>query len=173
MDLKKKIRDIPNFPKQGIMYRDITTLLADAEAFRHTVDRLADQYKDKGISKIVSIESRGFIFGAALAYKLGCAFVAARKAGKLPHKTIKEEYQLEYGTDGLELHTDSVDKGEKVIIIDDLLATGGTIEATCRLVERLGGVVAGIAVIIELSFLPGRKRLSKYEVVSLVEYDGE
>ena len=173
MDLKQKIRNIPDFPKAGIMFRDISTLLSDPESFKHTVDKLAEKFADKEIHKIVSIESRGFIFGAALAYKMGCSLITARKAGKLPHKTIKEEYELEYGTDGLELHTDSIEAGEKVLIVDDLLATGGTIVAACKLVEKLGGVIEGIGVIIELSFLPGRKKLDKYNVISLVNYDGE
>jgi len=173
MDLKTKIRSVPDFPKEGINFFDITTLLCDPAAFRYSVDQMAEHFKNRKVDKIVSIESRGFIFGAALAYKLGCSFVPASKPGKLPYKTIKVDYSLEYGKDGLELHEDSICKGDRVMVIDDLLATGGTVEAVCKLVERLGGVVEGIGVLIELSFLPGRKKLEKYNIVSLVDYDSE
>jgi len=167
------IRSVPDFPKKGIMFRDITTLLKDAEAFRAAIDALAVRYRNAGVAKIVSIESRGFIFGSALAYALGTGFVPVRKPGKLPSDVVRESYQLEYGSDTLELHRDAVVPGERVLLIDDLLATGGTMEAAAALVERLGGKIAGMAFLIELTFLKGRLRLSRYDVTSLITYDGE
>jgi len=170
MDLAKYIRDIPDWPKPGVLFKDITTLLKEPEAFREAVDRLAEPFKDKDIDLVVSIEARGFIFGGALAYKLGAGFVPARKPGKLPAETIKEEYALEYGTDALEVHKDAIKPGQKVLLFDDVLATGGTLSAAARLIERLGGEIVGIALLIDLTFLKGREKLKKYEVYSLIEY---
>ncbi len=170
IDLKKIIRVIPGFPKQGIMFYDITTILQNLEAFKFCVDKLAEFAKKQGATTVVAIESRGFIFGAAIAYKLGIKFAPVRKPGKLPWKTITEEYALEYGTDKIEMHVDAVKKGEKVLIIDDLLATGGTSEAAAKLVEKLGGIVAGIGFVIELTgSLHGREKLKKYNVLTLVQ----
>lgn len=173
MDLKSKIRNVPDFPKQGIMFRDITTLLQDKNALQYIIDQLFAYYKDKNISKVVGIESRGFIIGTALAYRLGCGFVPIRKPGKLPFTTYREEYQLEYGTDAMEIHTDAIAPGEKVLIHDDLLATGGTISAACSLVKKMKGEIVGLSFIIELSFLQPRKNLQGYDILSLVQYDSE
>jgi adenine phosphoribosyltransferase len=172
-DLRNIIRSIPDFPKKGIVFRDITTLLKDKEAFRKSIDILFEIYKSVPIDKVVSIESRGFIFGSVLAYKLHSGFIPVRKPKKLPAKTIKEEYQLEYGTDSLEIHIDAIKNGEKVLIVDDLLATGGTVQAVCRLVEKLGGEIVGLAFLIELSFLKGREKLKGYDVYSIIKYDSE
>ena len=172
-DLRNIIRSIPDFPKKGIVFRDITTLLKDKEAFRKSIDILFEIYKSVLIDKVVSIESRGFIFGSVLAYKLHSGFIPVRKPKKLPAKTIKEEYQLEYGTDSLEIHIDAIKNGEKVLIVDDLLATGGTVQAVCRLVEKLGGEIVGLAFLIELSFLKGREKLKGYDVYSIIKYDSE
>jgi adenine phosphoribosyltransferase len=171
--LKQTIRNIPDFPQKGIVFRDITTLLKDGAAFRETVVRLHDHYRNRAIDAICGIEARGFIFGGALAEKLGCGFVPVRKAGKLPAETVRESYALEYGTAEIEIHCDAITPGARVLIVDDLLATGGTLAAACRLVERLGGKVVGIAVVIELAFLHGRRNLSRYDVFSLVTYDSE
>ncbi len=173
MDLKSKIRTVPHFPKQGIMFRDITTLLSDHKAFKYSINKFKDYYQNKKIDLIVGPESRGFIFGAVLAYELGVGFVPIRKPGKLPAETIAQEYELEYGTDKIEIHKDAVQKGQRVLIIDDLLATGGTSEAAAKLIEKLGGEVAGFAYLIELSFLKGRDRLQKYDVYSLIDYEEE
>jgi adenine phosphoribosyltransferase len=172
-DLKKAIRSIPDFPKKGIVFRDITTLLKDATAFRRAVDLLSEHYAGRGITKVVSVESRGFILGAPLAYALGAGFVPVRKPGKLPSAALREDYALEYGTDALEIHNDAITKGERVLLIDDLLATGGTILAVCKLVERLGGEIVGLGFLVELSFLHGRARLENYEVYSLIDYERE
>lgn len=172
-NLKQFIRNVPDFPVQGIMFRDITTLIKEPRAFKYVIDQLYDRFQDKKIDQIVGIESRGFIFGGALAHRLGCGFVPARKLGKLPGATIEESYELEYGRNSLQMHTDAIAKGDRVVIIDDLLATGGTLAATSRLVERLGGEVIEIAVVVELSFLKGRGRLKKYSLYSMVEYDSE
>ncbi|HDS01994.1 MAG TPA: adenine phosphoribosyltransferase [candidate division Zixibacteria bacterium] len=172
-DLKQKIRNIPNFPKPGIVFRDITTLLDDVEAFRKVIDIYADHFQDKNINKIVAIESRGFIFGGALAYKMDAAFVPVRKLGKLPGETIKKEYELEYGVDALEMHRDAIRAGDNVLIVDDLMATGGTLAATCGMVEKLGANIAGIAVLIELSFLKGQDKFQKYDYLPLIKYDSE
>jgi adenine phosphoribosyltransferase len=172
-DLKKKIRNVPDFPIKGVVFRDITTLTRDARAFKFVIDKLYDRYKDKKIKQIVGIESRGFIFGGALADRLECGFVPARKPGKLPAETIEESYALEYGIASLQLHIDAIKKGEKVVILDDLLATGGTLAATARLVERLGGKVEEIVVIVELSFLRGREKLKDYRLYSMVDYESE
>ena len=172
-DLKDRIRNIPNFPKPGIVFRDITTLLNDAEAFAKVIDIYTEHYKDKGINKIVAIESRGFIFGGALAYKMGAAFVPVRKLGKLPGDTIKKEYELEYGVDALEMHRDSIKAGDNVLVVDDLMATGGTLSASCGLVEKLGATIVGIAVLIELSFLKGQDKFKNYDYLPLIKYDSE
>ena len=172
-DLKSKIRDVPDFPISGIMFRDITTLLEDTEAFKFVLDHLYDRYRDKKIDRLVAIESRGFIFGGALADRLGCGFVPARKAGKLPADTVEESYSLEYGTATLQLHADAIEKGQRILILDDLLATGGTLAATAKLVERLGGEVIEIAVLIELTFLKGRELIKDYPFYSMVEYETE
>ncbi|HUU06440.1 MAG TPA: adenine phosphoribosyltransferase [Patescibacteria group bacterium] len=170
MDLEKIIRDVPDFPKQGIIFKDITTLLQDGEAFRLALNQMLKKYLDAKIDKVLGIEARGFIFAGVLAYKLGCGFVPARKPGKLPYRTIREEYTLEYGSNALEIHEDAIKPGEKVLIVDDLLATGGTALAAAGLAEKLGGEVAGIEFLIELGFLKGREKLAKYPVNSLITY---
>jgi len=170
MNLENIIRDVPDFPQKGIIFKDITTLLQDGKAFRLALKRMLKKYLDAKIDKVVGIEARGFIFGGVLAYKLGCGFVPARKPGKLPYRTIREEYTLEYGTNSLEVHEDSIKPGERVLIVDDLLATGGTALAAARLAEKLGGEVAGIEFLIELGFLHGRDKLAKYPVNSLITY---
>ena len=171
--LKKVIRNVSDFPKAGIVFRDITTLLKDEKAFKKSIDILYEQYKNKKIDKVVSVESRGFIFGSALAYRLGAGFVPVRKPKKLPAQTIREEYQLEYGTDSLEIHTDAIKKGEKVLVVDDLLATGGTVAATCKLIKKLGGKIVSLTFLIELTFLHGRDKLEGYDVFSIIQYDSE
>jgi adenine phosphoribosyltransferase len=168
--LKTKVRSIPDFPKKGILFRDITPLLKDAKSLREIIARLAKSLKGKKISAVVGIESRGFIFGTALATKLGVGFVPIRKKGKLPWKTRQISCTLEYGEEILEIHEDAVGRGEKVVIVDDLLATGGTAEAAAKLVESIGGQVAKIAFVIELGFLKGRKKLKGYDVFSLIQY---
>ena len=170
IDLKKYIRDIPDFPKKGIIFKDITTLLSDKDAFREVIDRFVSQYKDKGIDRIVAAEARGFIFGGAIAHALGCGFVPVRKKGKLPYKTIDASYELEYGTDTLYMHKDAIKEGERALVLDDLLATGGTAKALCELVEKLKGEVAEVAFMIELTFLKGRDKLKGYNIFSLIEY---
>ena len=171
MDLRTSIRDIPDFPKPGIVFKDITPLLSDPRAFAHAIDTLAEHYSDHEIDLIVGAEARGFILGAALAYKIGCGFVPARKPGKLPHVVTKVVYDLEYGTDGLEIHEDSISPGQKVLIIDDVLATGGTASAKAELVTKMKGEVAGIAFLIELGFLGGRAKLTDYDIFSLITYE--
>jgi len=170
MDLTKIIRDVPDFPQKGIIFKDITTLLKDKDALKYTIDLMVDRYRNQDIHKIVGIESRGFIFGGAVAYLLGCGFVPARKPGKLPADTISESYTLEYGSNTLELHTDAIKAGERVVIIDDLLATGGTAAAVAKLVEQLKGQVMGIEFLIELEFLKGREKLPGYTVNSIIKY---
>ena len=170
VDLERKIRDIPDFPKPGIVFKDIMPLLADPEAFRTAVDGLAEFARPRRPDLVMGAEARGFILGGALALELGCGFVAARKPGKLPWETVSAEYELEYGTDSLELHADAISEGARVLIHDDLLATGGTAHAKVELVEKLGGVVVGIAFVIELAFLHGRDRLQGYDVHSLITY---
>ncbi|MBN1302755.1 MAG: adenine phosphoribosyltransferase [Melioribacteraceae bacterium] len=170
MDLKSAIRDVPDFPIKGIIFKDITTLLKNHEAFKETLDLLYDFSKNKGITKVVGIESRGFIFGGALAYKLNAGFVPIRKPGKLPSETLNESYELEYGTDSIEIHKDGVGAGDKVLLHDDLLATGGTMEAACKLIEKAGAEVSQISFLIELKFLNGRKKLNGYEIKSIIEY---
>jgi adenine phosphoribosyltransferase len=173
IELSKYIRSIPDFPKKGIIFRDITPLLLNPDAFRAAIEKFYSKYKDSRINKVLSIESRGFIFGSALAYRLGVGFIPIRKPKKLPSDVIREEYQLEYGTDALEIHKDAIQPGDKVLVVDDLLATGGTALATCRLAERLGGIVTGIAFLVELTFLNGRKKLDKYDIFSILKYDKE
>lgn len=170
VDLAAKIRDVPDFPKEGIVFKDIMPLIADPEAFRETVDRLAEWGTPKRPEIVMGAESRGFIFGAAVAYALGAGFVAARKPGKLPSETIYAEYTLEYGLDRLELHADAIKNGARVLICDDLLATGGTAKAKIDLVEQLGGTVVGIEFVIELTFLAGRQKLEGYDVHALIQY---
>ena len=173
VDLKKHIRTIPHWPIKGVMFRDITTLLQSPEAFRQSCDELYNRYKNKKIDVVVGIESRGFIFGAVLAYKLGVSFVPIRKKGKLPHKTVSHTYQKEYGPDTIEIHEDAIKKGDMVLIIDDLIATGGTVAAAIKLVEKLGGVVEELAFIIELPELKGREKIKGYKVFTMVEFEGE
>lgn len=170
-DLKSKIRIIEGFPKAGISFKDITTLLQDGQAWREAIKTLADRYRDKRIDLVVGPEARGFIVGSALAYELGVGFVPVRKKGKLPSQTISSSYQLEYGHDTVEIHADAVQRGQRVLVVDDLLATGGTIKASIDLVKRLGGEIAGVAFLIELTALGGRKALAEYDVQSLIEYD--
>lgn len=170
-ELRAKIRDIKDFPTEGILFKDITTLLKDAPAFRSVVDLLAARYQDERVEVVVGIESRGFIFGGALAHQLGAGFVPVRKLGKLPAKTIEVEYELEYGRDALAIHEDAIQPGQRVLAVDDLLATGGTMAATLRLLEQLGGQVVGVAFMIELGFLHGRDRLKNYPVHSLIVYE--
>ncbi len=171
--LASVIRSVPDFPKKGIVFRDITTLLKDKEAYRQYIDIVYERYKGQHIDKVVGIESRGFIAGGALAYRLGAGFVPVRKPGKLPAEKIRQEYQLEYGSDAVEIHRDAISKGERILLHDDLLATGGTIEAACKLVEQLGGRIVGLSFLIELPFLQPRKRLSQYDIFSLVSYESE
>ncbi len=173
IDLKAVIRSVPDFPKKGIVFRDITTLLADPKAFKQALDLMENFCREKKAAKILGIESRGFIFGGALADRLGVSFIPARKSGKLPAKTIRCEYELEYGTDAIEIHADAVSEGENIVLVDDLVATGGTLEAVCKLVEKAGGKVAGIAVLIDLAFLPWREKIDKYDVLSLIKYESE
>ncbi len=170
MDLEKYIRDVPDFPKKGIVFKDITTLLQDGDAFRLSLNRMIKKHLDGKIDKVVGIEARGFVLGGVMAYKLGCGFVPARKPGKLPYRSKREEYTLEYGTNALEIHEDAIRAGEKVLIVDDLLATGGTALAAAKLVEMLGGQIAGIEFLIELGFLHGRDKLRGYPVHSLISY---
>jgi adenine phosphoribosyltransferase len=170
VDLASKIRDIPDFPKRGIVFKDIMPLLADPEALHETVERLAEFAEPRKPDLILGAEARGFILGAALAYRLGTGFIPARKPGKLPWRTVSVKYALEYGFDALELHADAIKPGTRVIIHDDLLATGGTARAKVDLVEQLGGEVVGLAFVIELEFLNGRERLEGYDVFSLIQY---
>jgi adenine phosphoribosyltransferase len=168
--IKSKIRTVPNWPKQGIMFKDITTLLKDAKGFKETIDLLYNRYKNKKIDKVIGIESRGFIFGAPLAYLLGCGFVPVRKPGKLPAECESEEYFLEYGKDKIEIHKDAIEKGDKVLIVDDLIATAGTASAARNLVKKLGGNIVECAFIVELVDLKGRDKLSGENIYSVVEF---
>ena len=170
MDLKEYIRDVPDFPQKGIIFKDITTMLQSPEAFKYVIDRFVEEYKDKEIEGIVAMDARGFIFGAPMAYQMGVPFILGRKPGKLPAACISASYELEYGTDSLEMHTDSISQGQRILIVDDLLATGGTTSAVIELVEKLGGDIAGIAFVVELTFLPGRQRIGNYPIFSLVQY---
>jgi len=173
VNLEKYIREVPDFPKKGIGFKDITTLLKDAEGFKMAVDQLAEQLKDVKIDAIAVIESRGFTFGSALAYKLGTGLLLVRKPGKLPAPTIRQEYVLEYGTDALEIHQDAIAPGQNILIVDDLLATGGTALAVAKLVKQLEGKVVAIAFVVELDFLKGREKLKEYKIISLVHYQSE
>jgi adenine phosphoribosyltransferase len=170
-DLKKLIREIPDYPKPGILFYDLTTLLKDKRGFQKLVDQLCDHYADRKFDVVVGIEARGFIFAPALAYRLGAGFVPVRKPKKLPGKTAKVTYDLEYGTDTLEIHEDAIRPGQSVLISDDLLATGGTAAATVKLVKALGGTVNGVAFAVELTFLNGRAKLPGMDVFSLIQYD--
>ena len=172
-DLKAMIRTVPDFPKKGIMFRDITTILQNKDGFKYVIDKFYERYKDKDVDVVVGIESRGFIFGSVLAYKLGCSFVPVRKEGKLPNKTKKQKYSLEYGTATIEIHEDGIKKGQNVLIVDDLLATGGTLLAAINLVELLGGKVLECALVVELPELKGREKLDGYNIFSMVEFEGE
>lgn len=171
IDLKSKIREIPNFPKKGISFKDIAPLLEDPKCLQFAIDRLYRHFKKKKIDKVVAVDARGFILGALLAERFKAGLVMVRKKGKLPYKTVGEKYELEYGQACLEVHRDSIKKGEKVLVVDDVLATGGTMSATCNLVEKLGGVVAGVALLIDLAFLKGKTKLKEYDYFSLVTYD--
>ena len=170
MELKDYIRNIQDYPKKGILFRDITTLLQNKDAFKYAIDKMAEQISSEKIDYIVGAESRGFLIGSALAYKLNCGFIPVRKKGKLPYKTISEEYALEYSTDTLYMHEDAIKKGERVLIVDDLIATGGTALAMIKMVERLEGVVVGSSFLIELKELNGRKEIEKYPVNVLIQY---
>jgi adenine phosphoribosyltransferase len=171
--IRQAIRDIPNFPKPGIVFKDITPLLGNGELFGRTIDLMAERYQRQKIDTVLGIESRGFIIGAALAYKLGAGFCVVRKPGKLPYETHSQSYELEYGSDRLEIHVDAISNGARVLVADDLIATGGTAAATAQLVSRLGGKVVECAFLIELAFLKGRERLKPYEVFSVLQYDSE
>lgn len=171
MELSSLIRDINDFPKEGIVFKDITPLLASPEGFRQSIDTIADAYADAGITKVLGAEARGFIFGGALAYRLGAGFVPARKPGKLPWETTSHDYDLEYGTDSLEVHTDAVRPGDTVLIVDDVLATGGTAAAKAALVSKMGATVAGFAFLIELDFLAGREKLGGQRIITLIHVD--
>lgn len=171
--IKSKIRAIPDWPKKGIMFRDVTTLIKDPEGLKETVDLLHKRYKDKKIDNVVGIESRGFIFGAPLAYRLGCGFIPVRKPGKLPAEVVSEEYTLEYGTDKIEIHKDAIEKGDRILIVDDLIATGGTVAAARNLVKKLGGEIVECTFIVELTDLKGRDKLKGEKIYSVVEFKGE
>ena len=173
MDLKDKIRTIPDFPKEGIMFRDVTTLIEDPEAFAGSIDQLYKRVEERQIDLVAGIESRGFIFGAVLAYKLNVGFVPVRKAGKLPYKTISESYTLEYGKSMVEMHIDAIQKGERVLVVDDLIATGGTISAATKLVEKLEGEIVECVFIVELPDLKGMEKIKKYKAYTLTEFEGE
>ena len=170
MDLLKYIRNVPDFPIKGIQFKDITTLAKTYAPFKESCDKIIDQFKDKGVTKIAAIEARGYVWGGVIAYQLGAGFVLIRKPGKLPAEILSETYELEYGTDTIEMHKDAIEKGENVLIFDDLLATGGTAKAACKLVEKAEGVVVGVAFVIELTgSLHGRDKLEGYNVLSLIE----
>lgn len=170
MDFKEHIRVIVDFPEPGIRFKDITTLLKNGNCFHQAIDALTDTFKEKGVELVVGPEARGFVIGSPVAYALRAGFVPVRKPGKLPAETLKHEYDLEYGKDSLEIHKDSILPGQKVLIVDDLLATGGTVQATIAMVEALGGIVVGLVFLIELAYLEGRKNLANYNIVSLLKY---
>ena len=170
IDLKTIIRDVPDFPKEGIIFKDITTLLSNPDAFKQVIDTFVARYKDQNIDKIVAADARGFIFGGALAYELGAALVPVRKKGKLPYKSISASYELEYGTDTLYMHEDAISAGDKILVLDDLLATGGTARAICDLTKRLKGDIVEVAFMVELSFLNGRDKLKDYKIFSQIIY---
>ncbi|MHA1671399.1 MAG: adenine phosphoribosyltransferase [Promethearchaeota archaeon] len=170
MDLLKYIRNVPNFPIEGIQFKDITTLTKDPAAFKESNDLIIEKYKNRGITKVAAIEARGYIWGGVIAYHLGAGFVLIRKPGKLPAALLSEEYELEYGTNKIEMHVDAIEKGEKVLLFDDLLATGGTAKAACNLIEKAGGIVEGVVFVIELTgSLHGKQKLKGYDVLSLIE----
>ncbi|MFX1407467.1 MAG: adenine phosphoribosyltransferase [Promethearchaeota archaeon] len=170
MDLEQYIRNVPDWPKPGIQFKDVTTLAKSYSAFKESCDKIIESYKDKGITKVAAIEARGYVWGGVIAYQLEAGFILIRKPGKLPYKTLSETYELEYGSDTIEMHIDAIEKGDKVLLFDDLLATGGTAKAATKLIEKAGGVVEGIAFIIELTgSLHGRDKLQGYEVMSLIE----
>lgn len=171
MDLKNSIRIIEGFPKEGISFKDVTTILNDKDAFKHTVDTLANYLKDKNIDIVVGPEARGFLFGAPVAYAIGAGFVPVRKPGKLPCETINSEYELEYGTDSLEIHKDAIKPGQRVAIVDDLLATGGTMKSVVELIEKLQGEVVSIDFVVELTELNGKEKLKNYDIMSLLKYE--
>ena len=173
MNLKETIRSIPGWPIEGVIFRDITTLMQDGDAYRKACDTLYERYRDKEVDKIVGIDARGFVFGAVLAYQLGVGFIPVRKKGKLPWKTIEETYTLEYGEDTVEIHQDAIQKGEKVVVVDDLIATGGTIGATVKLVEKLGADIIECAFIVELPDLNGREQIPGCPVFAITEFEGE
>ena len=173
MDLKSLIRTVPDFPKKGIGFKDITTLIKDGPGFRQAVRQMWEPFKNDGVQKIAGIESRGFILGGAMAFEHGLGFVPFRKPKKLPAQTISESYALEYGTDSIEMHVDAVSRGERVLVVDDLLATGGTAAAACKLVEKLGGIMVGVSFLIELSFLTGRDKLKGRKLSVLIDFDSE
>ena len=173
MDLKETIRSIPGWPIKGVIFRDLTTLMQNPDAYRESCDILYDRYKDQNIDKIVGIDARGFVFGAVLAYKLGIGFIPVRKKGKLPHKTIQESYSLEYGEDTLEIHEDAIRKGERVVIVDDLIATGGTVGATVKLIRRLEAQLIECAFIVELPDLKGRAQIPGCPVFAITEFEGD
>jgi len=173
LDLKNEIRDVKDFPKPGIVFKDITTLLKNPDARKYAVEQFKNHYQDKKIDVIVGPESRGFIFGSILAHELHVSFVPLRKPGKLPAEVEKQEYELEYGTDTIEIHKDAINEGDNVLVVDDLIATGGTCEAAAKLIEKLGGNVIGFAFLIELSFLNPREKLKNYDIFSLIDYKKE
>ncbi len=173
MNLSKAIRNVPDFPKAGIQFKDITTLVGDGQALRETISQMRARFESQSIDAVIGIESRGFIFASILAYEWGVGMIPVRKPGKLPYKTLQERYVLEYGEDALEIHIDAIKPGQNVLIVDDLLATGGTVQATAKLVERLGATVAGCCFLVELDFLNARKLLEGYDIISLVHYDSE
>lgn len=173
MNLKESVRTIPNFPKEGIMFRDVTSLLKDKAAFKESIRQFVEKYKDEHIDVIAGIESRGFIFGAALAHELDVGFVPIRKKGKLPGETVRQEYALEYGTDAIEVHKADIHAGSRVLVVDDLIATGGTVRAACDLIEKLGGVIAGCAFVIDLPDLKGKEKIKQYPIHALIEFEGD
>lgn len=173
MDLKSLIRNVPDFPKKGIGFKDITTLLKNGPAFKEAVNSICSHFEKMKIDAVLGVEARGLILAGAIAYKKGLGMIPVRKPKKLPAKTIREEYSLEYGTDAIEIHADAIQPGQNILVVDDLLATGGTVRAACNLVEKAGGKVAGIAFLIELDFLNGRSKLKEYEVLSLIHFEGE
>jgi adenine phosphoribosyltransferase len=170
IDLATKIRDIPDFPQKGILFKDITTLLKDPEAFRHTIDLICDAYRDKKVDLVAAVESRGFILAGPVAYNLGAGFIPIRKLGKLPAESIRVDYALEYGTNTLEMHKDAIEPGQRVLVVDDLLATGGTVAASVDLIEQLNGEVVGLVFLIELLFLNGRDKLPGRDILSLIQF---
>lgn len=170
MDLNAHIRDIPDFPKPGIMFKDITPLLRNTAALNHCIDHMAELVADLHVDAVAGVESRGFLFGTPLAMRLDAGFIPIRKPGKLPHDTVSQEYALEYGTDTVEMHVDAVDRGQRILVVDDLIATGGTAEAACKLVEQVGGVVTGLAFVVALDFLPWRDKLGDRDVRAALRY---